>query len=859
MTERSVFLAALDVADAADRAVYLDSACAADADLRRRVEALLAAHAASDTFMAHPAVENDPRDTTGEFAHAEPVPFESGLLLAERYRLLGPIGEGGMGTVYRAEQVQPVKRMVAVKLIKPGMDTRTVLARFEAERQALALMDHPHIAKVFDAGATPDGRPFFVMELVEGVPITQFCDERKLTPRQRLELFVQVCQAIQHAHQKGVIHRDIKPSNVLVALYDDRPVPKVIDFGIAKAAGSTLTDKTLMTGFGAVVGTPEYMSPEQASLNKLDIDTRSDVYSLGVLLYELLTGTTPVDKKSLGQAALLEVLRIVREVEAPKPSAKLSSSDTLPSVAANRGTEPAKLSKLMKGELDWMLLKALEKDRTRRYDTATALGKDVQRYLNGDAVEACPPTLGYRLRTAYRRNRAAVWVATAFALLLCAAVTFSSWLAVKATRAEAAAVAESDRTHEAFEIEQRARRRFRAVYRTSSVDLFLTAYMADRDGVELITFRNSSWKTIHMIRTLTDDYLTESGKAPAAKAIRAEGLMWQGVDQYGEMSYLEALDSFRQAEAIYLELVSGPNSGDTRADLTNCRMLAAFAALSAKRNSEASTLAVQAEIDAHSLSDDFPDNPEYQYELALILWQVPTFRRMGGDHTLGVSHLQDSSRVLEQLVRAYPEVLHYRTGLANVLLAIASERKHAKESAEAIRLFGEAAAVLDAVHAPAREPIPMLRKWAFRGRARLLTDAGRHAEAALDWKRAVDEAPEPLLNPYDRSEWALALARSGEFASARTQADQVSKSSTFSAAYRNAAHVFSMSVLGPKTTPAEREMWAAKAVALLRRCQDFYDDPRNYSDPVLDPIRERPDFRELLEEVRRKAKPEKAK
>src|SRR4029079_19449444 len=271
-------------------------------------------------------------------------------------------------------------------------------------RQALALMDHPHIAKVLDAG-TADGRPFFVMELVKGTPITRFCDERKLTPRQRLELFVPVCQAIQHAHQKGIIHRDLKPSNVLVAMYDDRPVVKVIDFGVAKAAGQSLTDRTLMTGFGTVVGTPEYMSPEQANLNNLDIDTPSDLYSLGVLLYELLTGTTPVDRKSLGKAALLEVLRIVREVEPRRPSANLSTIDTLPSVAANRGVEPAKLSKLMKGELDWVLLKALEKDRIRRYDTASSCARDLQRYLSDEMVEARPPSAAYRAAKFVRRHK----------------------------------------------------------------------------------------------------------------------------------------------------------------------------------------------------------------------------------------------------------------------------------------------------------------------------------------------------------------------------------------------------------------------------------------------------------------------
>jgi serine/threonine protein kinase len=260
------------------------------------------------------------------------------------------------------------------------------------------------------------------MELVKGTPITRYCDEHRLTPRQRLELFVPVCQAIQHAHQKGIIHRDIKPSNVLVALYDDRPVPKVIDFGVAKAAGQSLTDKTLMTGFGALVGTPEYMSPEQASLNNLDIDTRSDVYSLGVLLYELLTGTTPVDKKSLGQAAVLEILRIVREVEAPRPSAKLSTIDTLPSVAANRGTEPARLSRLMKGELDWLVMKALEKDRTRRYETATALARDIQRYLADEVVEARPPSVAYRVNKFVRRHKGQVIAASLVLLALAAGI-----------------------------------------------------------------------------------------------------------------------------------------------------------------------------------------------------------------------------------------------------------------------------------------------------------------------------------------------------------------------------------------------------------------------------------------------------
>jgi len=394
----------------------------------QRVEKLLAAHAEAGNAFRPQGGTTDYQAASSPVARGDAV----GAVIAGRYKLLEAIGEGGMGTVYRAGQTEPVKRQVALKLVKPGMDSKDVLTRFEAERQALALMDHPNIARVLDAGSTESGRLFFVMELVKGVPITQYCDQHRLTPRQRLELFVPVCQAIQHAHQKGIIHRDIKPSNVLVAMYDDRPVPKVIDFGLAKAAGQLLTEKTLITRFGTLVGTPEYMSPEQASLNNLDFDTRSDVYALGVLLYELLTGTTPVDRKSLGNAALLEVLRIVREVEAPRPSTKLSSSETLPSIAANRNIEPAKLTKLMQGELDWVLLKALEKDRARRYETANGLARDIQRYLSDEVVEARPPSTGYRLRKLARRHKAQVIAASLVLLALLAGITGTTFGLIRA-------------------------------------------------------------------------------------------------------------------------------------------------------------------------------------------------------------------------------------------------------------------------------------------------------------------------------------------------------------------------------------------------------------------------------------------
>jgi eukaryotic-like serine/threonine-protein kinase len=415
MQEQTIFTEALELVDPVERAAFLERACGGDLALRERVEKLLHRHQQDDSFLQSPAVAPA---MTGEYTPdpagkpAATGPMEGPGSVIGPYKLLQQIGEGGMGTVYMAEQTEPVRRKVALKIIKPGMDSRQVIGRFESERQALALMDHPNIARVLDAGTTETGRPYFVMELVKGEPITKFCDERRLPPKERLELFIPVCQAVQHAHQKGIIHRDLKPSNVLVALYDDKPVPKVIDFGIAKATGQQLTERTLFTEFGQIVGTLEYMSPEQAGLNQLDIDTRSDIYSLGVILYELLTGTTPLEKKRLNEGALLEVLRMIREDEPPRPSTRLSTAEGLPSIAVNRGLEPNKLSGLVRGDLDWVVMKALEKDRARRYETANALAVDIQRHLADEPVQACPPSALYRLRKFARRNRVALAVAS---------------------------------------------------------------------------------------------------------------------------------------------------------------------------------------------------------------------------------------------------------------------------------------------------------------------------------------------------------------------------------------------------------------------------------------------------------------
>jgi serine/threonine protein kinase len=458
-----IFWDAAQIASAVERGAYLDRACAEDVELRRRVEQLLQAQARAEHFLESPAVR------LAGTAEGRPVSEGAGMTIGP-YKLLEQIGEGGFGVVFMAEQQQPVRRKVALKVLKAGMDSPQITARFEAERQALALMDHPNIARILDAGQTASGRPYFVMELVKGMPITEYCDQACLPVRERLELFAVVCQAVQHAHQKGVIHRDLKPSNVLVTLHDGTPVVKVIDFGIAKALGQPLTDRTLFTGFVQMIGTPLYMSPEQAALSGLDVDTRSDVYSLGVLLYELLTGTTPFARERLRTVGLDEVLRIIREEEPARPSTRLNTLGPVATlVSAGRKSDPRRLRQLFRGELDWIVMKALEKDRNRRYATALDLAADVRRHLRHETVQACPPSVLYRCRTFARRHKTGLAVAGLILLallMLGASVVWVAWewnsreaaTEQEATRAlnEAAALQGQAKWPEALEAARRA-------------------------------------------------------------------------------------------------------------------------------------------------------------------------------------------------------------------------------------------------------------------------------------------------------------------------------------------------------------------------------------------------------------------
>jgi serine/threonine protein kinase len=620
---QAVFLAAVEVQDAVARAEVLDRECGGDAELRQRVEALLRAHDQPGNLLDQPAVEwgGTSEAPPGKWLDPAALPrlTEGPGSRIGPYKLLQLLGEGGMGAVFLAEQEQPVKRRVALKIIKPGLDSAHVLARFDAERQALALMDHPHIARVLDAGATGTGRPYFVMELVKGIPITRYCDQEHLTPKERLELFIPVCQAVQHAHQKGIIHRDLKPSNVLIALYDGKPVPKVIDFGVAKATAQKLTERTMFTEVGQIVGTLEYMAPEQAELNNLDIDTRADIYSLGVLLYELLTGSPPFTRKQLRSAGFDEMLRMIREVEPPKPSTKLSSSEELPSIAAHRKLEPAKLTRLVKGDLDWIVMKCLEKERARRYETANGLTMDVQRYLADEPVLASPPSISYRLRKFARKHRGPVLAASIIVLSLVVGIVGIAIGLVQARQAEGRALESANAERMAKDNEAAQRQKAEAA-QEEAMDALRA--MTDEVIEQLIgenprlgpaekTFLENAlkrWQT----------FAQESGESPQARAIRAEGAYRVALLRRRLGQSEDADTGFREAvnlwEKLTADLSKVPRYRQELAKSYNSRaiLLQELGKLPEAEKAFRDALALQKQ-----LADEFPAVHQYRGELAV--------------------------------------------------------------------------------------------------------------------------------------------------------------------------------------------------------------------------------------------------
>jgi eukaryotic-like serine/threonine-protein kinase len=632
----AIFHAARDLPDPDRRRQYAREACGGDEARIALVEALLAAADATDSLLDRP-LAGIPEATIDQ-----PTTESHGTLIGP-YKLIEPIGEGGMGSVWMAQQTAPLKRLVAVKLIKAGMDSRQVIARFEAERQALAMMDHHNIARVLDGGTTGGGRPYFVMDLVKGMRITRYCDEHHLTPRQRLELFIPVCQAVQHAHQKGIIHRDLKPSNVLVAIYDGEPVPKIIDFGVAKATGQQLTDKTLVTGFGAIVGTLEFMSPEQAEVNQLDIDTRSDIYSLGVLLYELLTGSPPFRRKELTQAGILEMLRVIREQEPTKPSTKLSTAEGLPTLAANRGTEPAKLAKLIRGELDWIVMKALEKDRNRRYETANGFAMDVQRYLANEPVQACPPSAVYRFRKFVRRNRASLAPAAAGLATILVGLATSTYLIAQerdaaseaarregqaAVREHHAAKAADDQRAEAVRLAAEADRE-----RQSAETNFRRAREAVDRVFTLAAEKMAGEPHMEPIRrALLEDalefyqgFLKQKGTDPLVRHETARAYLRVGSinELLGRFDQTEG--ALRQAVTLLQQLAADyPSVPEYRSDLAAAHeLLSVIFSDSQLRRPEACLESVLSALAiSRKLAADFPNRPEFRRTAANHLARV---------------------------------------------------------------------------------------------------------------------------------------------------------------------------------------------------------------------------------------------
>jgi eukaryotic-like serine/threonine-protein kinase len=674
--EKEIFNRARRLSAPEDRVAYLQEACGGDQAAMARILELLRAHGQVGDFL-----DSSPARYVATIT--DPVREAPGSVIGP-YKLLEQIGEGGFGVVFMAEQHVPVRRRVALKIIKQGMDSRQVLARFEVERQALALMDHPNIARALDAGVTDSGRPYFVMELVRGVPITEYCDEANLAVHERLALFVDACRAVQHAHQKGIIHRDLKPSNILVTLLDGRPVPKVIDFGVAKAINQPLTEETLFTRFAEIIGTPLYMSPEQAEMTSLDIDTRSDIYSLGVLLYELLTGSTPFDRNRLKQAAFDEIRRIIREEEPAKPSTRISTlGEKRGVVAARRHADPNHLSQLLRGDLDWIVMKALEKERSRRYETANGLAMDVERHLADEPVLACPPSASYRLRKFVRRNRGQVIAAALILLALLAGIAGTTIGLIRAERQRQFAEEQRVKAEQARDLTRQA---LDAMTSTATGDALTTQKEISADQKKFLTEVLTYYQ--QFAGEKADD---EQSRARTAAAARRVG------DIEGRLGrYEQAVAALKIARDGYATLASDfPAVPQYRNDLAVSHNKLGLALFDFGKRSEAEGECRQATTIQETLAAEFPNVRLYQQNAAAYHNNVGRVLRDLGKQSEGAEALRRGIAIAQKLADENAGVPRYRLHLAmyhnnlGILLARLGKESEAEREYRQAIVIGE--------------------------------------------------------------------------------------------------------------------------------------------------------------------------
>jgi eukaryotic-like serine/threonine-protein kinase len=901
-----IFEAIVELPSAAERTAFLDAACGEDAQLRAEVEELLAHDDAAGSFL------NVSRQPQPQSTVDDPITERPGTIIGP-YKLLEQIGEGGFGVVFMAEQMHPVRRKVALKVLKPGMDTRQVVARFEAERQALALMDHPNIAHVFDGGETATGRPYFVMELVRGIPITQFCDQNHLPIRELLELFIDVCHAVQHAHQKGIIHRDLKPNNVLITLHDGTPVVKVIDFGVAKATGAQLTEKTLFTNFAQMVGTPLYMSPEQAEMSGLDIDTRADIYALGVLLYELLTGTTPFDRMRMREAGYDEMRRIIREEDPPKPSTRVSTlAQAGTTLSMQRKGDPKKLSQLFRAELDWIVMKCLEKDRNRRYETANGLAMDLRRYLADEPVQACPPSTIYRLRKFARKYRTLLWIAVVFVVFLMLATAISTWQAAVAIRAKQQAVTERDRAEKSFrtardavdqlftqvsqnpKLKAHAMEKFRKDLLLSAKDFYerFIREQSDAPGVRY-DLGLAQYRLGEIHRELGDFAAAEGALTKAGELLGELVREQPDVEEYqrdlaasyaalgqvyadkGRWEKAEA--AFEQALVIQEKQAEAyPQTAEYRFALAKTYRALGFM-LHRMVRPEMATARYQQALDIlNKLVHEYPVT-EYQVLLATTQMNLGTVYLTKGWFDKGELALKESQRVYGRLVQGRQDALpEHRQSLArsHAILGMAYRGQGQTEKADA-----EQQQAVDIFEKLAKEHPDVLEYAYDVGRCYielgLTANRARRPDAAI---ARFDKAIAILRDVLDKgygSAWnhllfaqidrATAQACRGDHAQATTEVESITRKEEVSSHHLyDLACTYSQAAAAAerdnKLSLAERgrlkARYANRAMDLLQRAiaQGWQNPELLRTDPDMEPMRAREDFRKLLADLEAKSK-----